>query len=68
MFALQICKSALQIRLVSPCDFCYISVVMYSPAPSEAVLDGERDQKAGLQRRSFPPAPAESAHNVNCAR
>jgi hypothetical protein len=38
-----------EIRLVSLCDSCYTSVVMYSPAPTEAVLHGERDQKAALR-------------------
>src|SRR5260221_4095709 len=43
-----------EIGLVSLCDSCYTSVVMYSPAPSEAVLHGERDQKAALTAPTLP--------------
>ena len=43
-----------EIRLVSLCDSCYTFVVMYSPAPTEAVLHGERDQKAALAAAILP--------------
>ncbi len=44
----------LQIKLVSPRDSCYTFVVMYSPAPTEAVFHGERDQKAALAAPTLP--------------
>jgi len=43
-----------EIKLVSLCDSCYTFVVMYSPAPTEAVLQGERDQKAALAAPTLP--------------